>query len=139
MRPARQCVAESIPHRRHWRDDLAIDPKRAAGGIHAITRPRDEGLDDVPILSVMPRPRLDVRSHWHGDAEFDKLSNRRHGVAADVKVEALRLERDIHQYMVDTIQLDFTDKNPLTMDWDTVGIQMIDTLYEDAYRMLGGE
>lgn len=53
--------------------------------------------------------------------------------------EALRIERDIHQYMVDTVQLDFTGKDPLTMDWDTVGGAMIDTLYEDAYRMIGGE
>lgn len=53
--------------------------------------------------------------------------------------EALRIERDIHQYMVDTVQLDFTGKDPLTMDWETVGGAMIDTLYEDAYRMIGGE
>lgn len=53
--------------------------------------------------------------------------------------EALRVERDIRQYMVDTVQLDFTGKDPLNMQWETVGGAMIDTLYEDAYRMIGGE
>jgi len=53
--------------------------------------------------------------------------------------EAIRMERDIRQYMVDTVQLDFTGKDPLSMQGETVWGVMIDSLYEDAYRMLGGE
>jgi hypothetical protein len=53
--------------------------------------------------------------------------------------EALKTERDIHQYIVDTVQLDFSNKDPLAMDWQKEGRELIDRLYDDAYRMLGGE
>jgi hypothetical protein len=51
--------------------------------------------------------------------------------------EALKAERDIHQYMVDTVKLDFADKEPLSIEWKTDGQALIDRLYDDAYRMLG--
>lgn len=53
--------------------------------------------------------------------------------------EALKAERDIHQYMVDTVKLDFAGRDPLSIEWKTDGQALIDRLYDDAYRMLEGE
>lgn len=53
--------------------------------------------------------------------------------------DAIRLERDIRQYMVDTVHLDFSGKDLLNLDWNTQGEELIDLLYEQAYRMIGGE
>lgn len=54
--------------------------------------------------------------------------------------EAVRLERDVRAFIEETVKLDMTRINPLTLDWGgPAGQQFVERIYADAYEMLEGE
>lgn len=54
--------------------------------------------------------------------------------------EAVRLERDVRAFISETVQLDMTRVDPLTLDWaGPAGQRFVELIYADAYEMLEGE
>lgn len=54
--------------------------------------------------------------------------------------EAVRLERDVRAFIEETVQLDLTRIDPLTLDWaGPDGQRFVERIYADAYDMLEGE
>lgn len=52
---------------------------------------------------------------------------------------AVRLERDIHAYLRETVALDLKGRDPLKVEWNgEEGRALIEGLYEEAFRILGG-
>lgn len=54
--------------------------------------------------------------------------------------EAVRLERDVRAFIAETVRLDLTRVDPLTLDWGgPAGQRFVEQIYADAYDMLEGE
>lgn len=54
--------------------------------------------------------------------------------------EAVRLERDVKAFIAETVQLDMTGVDPVTLDWGgPVGQRFVEQIYANAYEMLEGE
>lgn len=54
--------------------------------------------------------------------------------------EAVRLERDVRAFIEETVKLDMTRIDPVTLDWGgPAGQQFVERIYRDAYEMLEGE
>lgn len=54
--------------------------------------------------------------------------------------EAVRLERDVRAFIEETVQLDMTRIDPLTLDWGgPEGQRFVEQIFTDAYEMLEGE
>lgn len=104
---------------------VAKDPT-GAGLVEAMTADAIKEAIEASIVAA-------AFNRWLGD-----LSRRLEEKAVSA-AEAVRLERDIRQYMEDTVHLDLTAVDPLAMNWEANAPTLIDGLYEDAYRMLEGE
>lgn len=54
--------------------------------------------------------------------------------------EAVRLERDVRAFIAETVSLDMTRIDPVSLDWGgAAGQQFVEQIYADAYAMLEGE
>jgi hypothetical protein len=119
----REAVSETLSEL--FGEFVANDPT-GAGLVEAMTADAiKESLEASIVAAAFNR--------WLGDL------SRRLEEKAVTAAEAVRLERDIRQYMEDTVRLDLSAVDPLTMNWEANAPTIIDGLYEDAYRMLGGE
>lgn len=74
-----------------------------------------------------------IFNRWLGDLE------RRLEEKAVSAAQAVKLERDVKSYILDTVKLDLQRVDPLTMQWGGAeGQAFVDRIYEDAYSILGG-
>lgn len=54
--------------------------------------------------------------------------------------DAVRLERDVRAFIAETVLLDMTRVDPVTLDWGgPAGQRFVEQIYADAYAMLEGE
>lgn len=119
----REAVSETLSEL--FGEFVAKDPT-GAGLVEAMTADAIKEAIEASIVAA-------AFNRWLGD-----LSRRLEEKAVSA-AEAVRLERDIRQYMEDTVHLDLTAVDPLAMNWEANAPTLIDGLYEDAYRMLAGE
>jgi hypothetical protein len=54
--------------------------------------------------------------------------------------EAVRIERDVRAFIHETVRLDMSRVDVMTLDWrGEAGRQFVETIYRDAYTLFGGE
>jgi hypothetical protein len=74
-----------------------------------------------------------IFNRWLGDLERSLEEK------AVTAAQAVKLERDMQLYIRDTVKLDLTDKDPLTMHWHGAeGSTFVERIYQEAYSILGG-
>ncbi|OWY71558.1 hypothetical protein B7486_07675 [cyanobacterium TDX16] len=110
---------------------------------HLYERFLDEGRDLTALEAMAPTDVTSamafyleayIYNRWLGDLGV-KIEER-----AVSPSEAVSLEREMRQFIHETVTLDMRAVNPLTLDWrGQAGQQFIDNIYRDAYSLFGGE
>lgn len=75
-----------------------------------------------------------IYNRWLGDLGI-KIEE--HAITA---TEAVRLEREMREFVRETVRLDMSRVDVLTLDWQSQAGQLfVDNIYRDAYSLFGGE
>lgn len=103
----------------------------------------DEGRDLTALETMSPADiaasvaacvESYIYNRWLGDL----------GVRIEQKAvsaaEAVRIERDVRAFIHETVRLDMSRVDVMTLDWrGEAGRQFVETIYRDAYTLFGGE
>lgn len=106
-------------------DKYGVDER----GIEQLNRLDADGVQETIKASVSSY----IFQRWLG--ELGKKIDER----AISPREAVRLERDVRNYVRDALMLDLKGRDPLRIDWaGREGRELVDRIYTEAYGFLGG-
>lgn len=92
-------------------------------------------LDSMDAATVQDMVESSVISYVY-TRWLQELGKRIEANAVTVQ-EALRLEREIKQYVTEAVHLDFADVDVLALDWNgPSGRRIVERIYRDAYSIL---